>query len=358
MTSLDLPELLRQEGLCHPVTLTLAVTGQCNLNCSHCWVGAGAPASLPHLPSPAALAIIHEFAALGGRSIRFTGGELLLHPQWLTLLTSARQSRYDSISLQSNGILFTEKSAIALRELDFSGISIQISLDGATAASHDLVRGKGAFSKALRGISMLTNVGLGPRVTIFLTEMRHNLEEIPDLLELAEALGVAAVVTGALVRCGRASEQSRISPPDPEQYLRLLDRLANDQPFRRRYEEMGTTAAVEWRMNPTARQECCTFMKNPYLSPDGVLYPCTLCHAKDFSVSEVFKNGLVAAFREAVPLWSSLMQISRHRSKALPECQNCPEQAACAGGCMGRAWGSHGNLLTADDRCEVRKAVG
>ena len=358
MTPSDLLIRLREGGLHPPRILTIAVTGACNLTCSHCWVGGGKPSSPPHLPSPTVLSIVHEFAALGGIGIRFTGGEPLLHPQWLTFLTSARECGYDSLSLQTNGMLLTKESVAALCKLDFPGFSIQISLDGSMTSSHDLVRGEGAFRQTLKGIGLLTSYGLGPRVTLFLTEMRHNLGEIPSLLELAEEMGVGSVVTGALVRCGRGAEQSEIAPPEPEQYLTLLHRFENDQEFSRRYERIGSTSAVEWWRNQAPRQECCTFVENPYLTPEGVLYPCTLCHSGEFSVSGIFGKGLSAAILEGIPLWSTLKQVSRRRATAIVECRACPELATCGGGCMGRAWGSQGNLLAADDRCRVRRRVG
>ena len=357
MTSSDPLAPLGERGLRSPRTLTLAVTGSCNLACSHCWVDSGRPSSFPHLPLPSILSIIHELAALGGSGIRFTGGEPLLHPHWLTFMAAARSRGFSSIYLQSNGTLFSDEAAAMLRELDFPGLSLQISLDGASPVSHDPVRGEGGFRKTVAGIKRLTAQGLGPRVTLFFTEMRHNLAEIPNLLELGESLGVGAVVTGALVRCGRGTGHS-IAPPDPQQYLNLLHRFETDQEFRRRYERIGTTAALEWHGTQTPRPECCTFVENPYLTPGGKLYPCTLCHADEYGVSGVFDKGLAAALSEGAPLWSSLAEISRRRGATLPECRNCPEQVACAGGCMGRAWGSHGNLLTPDDRCGVRRAVG
>ena len=358
MTPSDLLYHMRETRLRPPRHLTIAITGFCNLTCSHCWVGSGKPSSCPPLPSSAVHSIIHEFATLGGVGIRFTGGEPLLHPHWLHFLTAARERGYESLSLQTNGMLLTNKSAAALRELDFPGMSIQISIDGALPSSHDMVRGKGAFVRMLAGIRLLMQNGLGPRVSLFLTEMRHNLDEIPSLLELAEKMGVGSVITGALVRCGRAAEHSEIAPPEPEQYLNLLDRFANDHEFRRRYERFGSTATVEWWRNRTPRQECCTFVENPYLTPEGVLYPCTLCHSREFSVSGVFEKGLSASFCEGISLWSALEQISHCRSTSIPECGDCPERTTCGSGCMGRAWGSHGNLLAADDRCAVRKAVG
>jgi radical SAM protein with 4Fe4S-binding SPASM domain len=357
MLSSEALEILRRDGLRPPRTLTLAITGACNLACSHCWVEAGAASSAAHVPEQTLRRLMEEFAALGGEGIRLTGGEPLCHPDWLGLLRFARALGLGGVSLQTNGLLFGAEEVAALRELDFPGLSIQISLDGAAAPTHDLVRGEGAFQGVLDGLRRLVRGGLAPRLTLFFTEMRHNLEEIPAVLKLAADLGIGSVVTGTLVLGGRAAEGSPVSAPTPEQYRRLLERYDSEPRFRALYQKIGKVAALEWRAAKAPRTECCTFVENPYLTPSGQLYPCVLCHADAFAVSGVFEKSLADTFAEGAPLWASLLQISRSRADDLAECRECPGRLVCAGGCMGRAWGSCGDLRVADDRCELRRGI-
>jgi radical SAM protein with 4Fe4S-binding SPASM domain len=350
-------KILGQKGLRPPKRLTIAITGACNLTCCHCWVGAGSSSAAAHVPERTLRRLIEEFVALGGEGIRFTGGEPLCHPAWLKLLQFGRSIGLGDVSIQTNGMLLTADAVAALGALDFPRLSLQISLDGATAPTHDLVRGEGAFDGALAGLRLLVQGGLAQQVTIFFTEMRHNLAEIPPLLQLANDLGIGSVVTGALVLCGRAAEESLVAPPELDQYQQLLQRFDADPGFRELYEKIGNVAALEWRQESAPRTECCTFVENPYLTPDGNLYPCVLCHVDAFAVAGVFGKNLAAAFAEGATLWSSLLQTSHCRAEANPACQDCPGRLVCAGGCMGRAWGSHGDLLAADDRCELRRSV-
>ncbi|HIJ94180.1 MAG TPA: radical SAM protein [Desulfuromonadales bacterium] len=357
MSFSDPLKILQQFNLRAPKTLTIAITGVCNLVCSHCWVSAGADSAVGHVGQQSLLRMIDDFAAMEGQALRITGGEPLCHPAWLELLRYAVQRGIPEILLQTNGMLLTDGDARALSQLGCSKLSIQISLDGATAATHDRVRGAGAFAGALAGIDRLVLAGLGDRTMIFFTEMQHNLAEIPELLELASARGIGSVVTGTLVQCGRAGEESGSAPPGPDQYIQLLRRYADDASFRELYLRIGMVAAIEWSRSESAREECCTFAENPYLAADGHLYPCLLCHAEPFSVASVFQKGLAVALVEAAPLWSELMKISSCRAGELPECRDCTGKKLCAGGCMGRAWGSHGNLMSADDRCDIRKKI-
>jgi radical SAM protein with 4Fe4S-binding SPASM domain len=357
MTTSEVVKTLQKEGLRPPKKLTIAITGACNLKCSHCWVDAGITSSAAHVPLPKVVRVIEEFAAFGGEGIRFTGGEPLCHPGWREALQSARRLGLREVALQTNGMLFGEEQVVALRDLDFSGLSLQISLDGATASSHDLVRGKGAFRGLLKGLGQLARGGLAPRVSLFFTEMRHNLEEVPAVLELAEELGNGSVVGGSLVLCGRAEEESALAPAEVEQYLRLLERYDADPRFRELYKKIGTMAALEWHVKGALHAECCTFVENPYLTAQGTLYPCVLFHADDFAVAGVFDKGLANAFLEGTPLWTHLLQINRSRASQIPECRDCPGSLTCAGGCPGRTWGSCGDLMAAEDRCALRRAI-
>ncbi|RNC68476.1 MAG: radical SAM protein [Desulfuromonadales bacterium] len=349
--------ILQSAGLRPPKTLTMAITGACNLSCGHCWVNAGEAGATGHLPERTARRLMEEFVALDGKGIRLTGGEPLCHPAWLQLLRFSRSLGLETVSVQTNGMLLTAASVAALRELDFARLTLQISLDGATAATHDLVRGAGAFERVLEGLKLLVRGGLGDSLSLFFTEMHHNLFDIPALLRLASDLGIRSVVTGSLVRCGRAASGSTLAPPDLEQYRQLLRHYDTDPEFRRLYERIGTVAALEWRREETPSTEHCTFVENPYLTADGKLYPCVMCHADSHAVTGVLGKSLASAFSEGAPLWAELMKTSRSRAESLALCRDCPGRLVCAGGCMGRAWGSCGDFLAVDDRCQIRRPI-
>jgi radical SAM protein with 4Fe4S-binding SPASM domain len=353
--------LLRRQfsaaGLSFPETLTLAITNACNLNCSHCWVEASPSSTPAHAPSKSLRQIIGEFSQLGGTGLRLTGGEPLLHPDGLKILTFARSLNFSALYLQTNGNLINEMHAAALRDMDFHGLHIQISLDGACAASHDRVRGTGAFAGAMAGLKRLINAGLGPRLSLFFTEMRHNLAEIPNLLKLADDLGITSVVTGTLVNCGRADGDSIVSPAEISQYLHLLEHYNSDARVQDLYRKIGTCAPIEWQRGAPAQEPGCSFAKTPYLTAHGMLYPCLMCHAEQYTVAEVFNKGLTTALLEGIPRWATLQEISQQRVDRIPQCRICTDRDRCGAGCLGRTLGSGGDLFSVEDRCALRRAI-
>jgi len=350
-------ERLAAAGLRAPRSLTVAVTRACNLTCAHCWVESPAEASPV---SPESLrGVVSAFCALGGRELCLTGGEPLAHPRWAEILDRAcAEPRLSTVRLQTNGTLLTREAVDRLRGVSGPRLRVQVSLEGATGATHDRVRGAGAFVRVRQGLELLAGAGLAGCTTVAFTEMRHNLEELDQVLALVEDLGLGGVTSAPVVRCGRARASEGLEPPTPDQYRSLLDRYGSDTPFRARADRLGRITALAWlRGLDRSRSEGCTFVENPYLTADGTLFPCVLLHGERYAGREVFTRGLLRALLEAIPRWIEASRVSRRRLAETPECRDCSCQTWCGAGCMGRAWGTHGELLRAEDRCALRRAV-
>jgi len=355
----EMSDAFKATGLRFPRVLTLAITDDCNLFCSHCWVEASPRVEPTMVASLTVRRLIEEFVELGGEGIRLTGGEPLLHPDWLDILQFSVSLGLASVEIQTNALLLGTVEIEALEKFATRGLKLQISLDGALPASHDLVRGAGTFSRTLTTIRRLVSAGLGERTSLLFTEMKHNLSEFPELLELAEELGIKSVISGTLVAGGRAAAGGvKISPPDPDQYLDLLEHYLANARFQELYAAYGTMAALEWWLTETPEHPCCNLVENPYVTPGGLLFPCLLCHSHDFAVAGVFDRALSEVFSEGADRWSSLQRLARRRAETIPACRTCPDKPICSGGCVGRAWGSCGDLLAVDDRCEIRRSIG
>ena len=80
---------------------------------------------------------------------------------------------------------------------------VQISVDGASAATHQRVRPGSSFAAAIGAIERLVARGCPPQFVFVPT--RLNLSEIVAAFDLAAALGCSAFVTGPLMRIGRAA---------------------------------------------------------------------------------------------------------------------------------------------------------
>jgi radical SAM protein with 4Fe4S-binding SPASM domain len=358
-TERDIIRRLGEAGLKPPKAVTIAITNHCNLLCRHCWLNSGPCEQIPMVPKSRVLKLIEDFCALGAEKFTITGGEPLTYPDWAELLSTAcSQPMVKEVRLQTNAILITPSNLDAILFLKDRGLIIQTSLEGATPQVHDRVRGEGSFHQTMRGLRLLVKGGMAPQVCLTFTEMGHNFDDIFDLLELADHLGIGQFVTGTLICGGRAAQSADLVPPAPSQYEQLLSRYHNDKVFRERYHRIGNIAALEWALaQGDAVNTCCTFIETPYVSAKGYLYPCVMLHSDNFAATNIYERPLAAAILEKMDSWSHLQRINHSRLSNLKSCHDCPYYRSCGAGCMGRAYSVHGELFAAEDRCHLRKAV-
>ena len=152
----------------------LEVTRKCNLRCKHCLNNSGE--ELPNeLTQDEFKDLIIDLASRGVQDIRFTGGEPLLYDGIYELLKLASDNGiYTSIG--TNGTLITAEIAKKLKD---SGLNkAVISIDG-TEKTHDFIRGKGNYSKAMEGLKNLQNQGIRVRVNSVI--MKSNMDEVITL---------------------------------------------------------------------------------------------------------------------------------------------------------------------------------
>ena len=353
----DVMGMITKAGLKRPKALTLMLTNGCNLACRHCWPESVSKDEVFPVPATTLKEIIRQWSRFGLEEICLTGGEPLTHPEWLEVLRFACEQRdVKRVRLQTNGTLLTQKDAENLAQIRDKEVLAQVSLEGDTANVHDRLRGSESFAAAVRGIKQLVDAGMGNRIVVAFTETRHNFNRIPHLLNFLANMRVGRLVTGTLVQGGRSLRNSWLAPPTPDQYTALLSLYHSNDAFRKRYHEMANIACLEWWMGKECSQsEICSCFERPYVTAEGVLYPCIMMPIHGLAVSMVYDRPPEEVLAEAVSKWSHLPELARERKIDIPECSGCPSQRHCAGGCMGRAYAAYGNFMAVEDRCSLPK---
>ncbi len=129
---------------------------------------------------------VEEGIPLGLHSIKLTGGEPLLHPDFLRFVDLLKEKNL-GLTIETNATLMTREIARHLKESSTLR-HISVSIDGAKAETHDPFRGvPGAFDKAVAGIKMLVEVGVHPQVIMSLHA--GNIEQIEQLVMIAQSGG-------------------------------------------------------------------------------------------------------------------------------------------------------------------------
>ncbi|HEY7833675.1 MAG TPA: radical SAM protein [Ktedonobacterales bacterium] len=212
--TLPIPARLAQPGepgtLPLPRELYLESTNRCNEKCDQCprtHLGREADRDLTY---DEVRAISDQLPALD-RVVLHGLGEPLMNPELPRIVAHLRQ-RGAHVLFNTNALLLNEKRGRALIEADLS--ELRISMDGATPATYARVRG--VNEKALphiaanlkRFTALQREMGATrPAASLWFTAMRENIEELPLVVDLADATGVREVYVQRFIYFGKGLAQ-------------------------------------------------------------------------------------------------------------------------------------------------------
>ena len=146
-------------------------------------------AQYPILPFPLFSHVIEQGRALGLTGVKLTGGEPLMHPQIMEMLSCVKDNCLN-LMIETNGLLLT--NAMAEKIAKCNDPLVSVSLDGVDAITHEKVRGvAGSFDKAVNGLIHLRDLGV--RSQIIMSVMQMNKDQMDPMIRLGESLGVASV---------------------------------------------------------------------------------------------------------------------------------------------------------------------
>ncbi|MCZ7383092.1 MAG: radical SAM protein [Candidatus Methanoperedens sp.] len=159
--------------------ILLNITNKCNLACRHCYIGRTGTEEISLNTFEKA---VSQFEDMGGLKLMISGGEPLVHSDFFTLM-EILPSYELRVVLLSNGTLIDEKTA---KKLSGYVDEVQVSIDG--TGSHDMIRGKGSYEKAMRGISNLKKYEIP--VSIATMIHKYNAHEFEEMQQSFQGLDV------------------------------------------------------------------------------------------------------------------------------------------------------------------------
>ncbi len=189
----------------------------CNLSCSYCVAESYVGAERKGLTLSQVYRLIDEAVELEMTELFLTGGEpFILHDIFNMLLYGLERMH---VTVLSNGILLKGKRLQQLETLPHRDrLTIQISLDGSNAATHDLYRGAGSWQKAVDAIVRLKEAAF--HVRLGTTQTPENRHDLAAMCQLHRSLGIPDEdhIIRPLVRRGFSAKGMAISLPalEPE----------------------------------------------------------------------------------------------------------------------------------------------
>jgi MoaA/NifB/PqqE/SkfB family radical SAM enzyme len=278
-----------------PLFIAWQLTNRCRARCITCCEESGPDkAWRDELSRDEALDLARAIAAAGIPYVAFGGGEPLGVPHAWEIFEILAEAGV-SLKLETEGSYIDDAAADRLAALPVQ--CVQISVDGATAATHERVRPGSSHASATASIERLAARGCKPQLVFVPT--RLNLAEMAAAFDLAGELGCDTFVTGPLMRLGRAAlDWERIAPSE-EQWRRGVEAL--------RERAASGRSPVALSIYPW---DIVTEMKTRLESPQAMLLvvpngKVKLLNALPFAPADLRRESLDEAWRAYRDAWRS-----------------------------------------------------
>lgn len=326
-----------------PMGLVAELTHRCPLQCPYCANPVALHRTGAELDTADWRRVLQEAAALGVLQLHFSGGEPTVRKDLPELVGLAAGLGLYS-NLITSGVLLDQSS---LDRLARAGLDhVQVSFQDTDPESADWIGGFGG-GHARKLVAARAVVQAGLALTLNFVVHRHNVERIPRMLDLAEALGAGRVEIAHVQYHGWAL---------PNRDALLPSRAEMDL----------ATAAVE-----AARQRLKGKLVVDYVIPDYYASRPKACMggwARRFITVTPSGQALPCHVAESLPgldfpsvrehslgdIWRDAPAFARFRGTGwMPEpCRSCDQREVDWGGCRCQAFAMTGDASRTDPACE------
>ncbi|MEI6191063.1 MAG: radical SAM protein [bacterium] len=297
-----------------PLKLYLDITSYCSLNCSFCLSSSGSGNQCVHLPMSVILKVADEIEKLGIMYVKIGGGDPFLHPNFTDVITLLH-SKGAYITISTNSVSIKQE---AIRLLKKTNVRVSVSIEG-MRDFNDSVRGCGHFDKAVNVLKEMkkSNINVLLRTTL----LRHNLRDVPELVEFAKEMGVK-IKFSYCRPAGRAVEnKSMLEPIDAKNYLNVLNYLndSNVLPYVILDEGMVYNQPPEMGTKLLNGRMCGAANRSMHINTNQGVSPCVFL-GSDFTSGKIYVDGTIRNFwrGEANDIFDTVRNIKQPQ-----ECASC-----------------------------------
>jgi radical SAM protein with 4Fe4S-binding SPASM domain len=259
------PKVIGDRSIYYPIHMQVELTANCNLQCYYCYRNSDYDHKENRLNTENLIAILHSLANKGLCSIELTGGEPLLHPDFLKIINFCGE-QFSLIGLLTNGTLITDSLVNDLLPIR-DKIIISISLDSHISSVHDKRRGlEGAFKRTINGIRLVAEKGFITRVSMAVDQ--QNFEHIESTLLLARKLGATMFTYTPILPLGRGVETFKFWADQSSNIIKI------DKYLREKYHNFVQLTSEASLVEAQQPGGCGAGHRTYAMSPMGLVRPC------------------------------------------------------------------------------------
>ena len=267
-----------------PHTLYLETTNRCDSECQTCLRTFNTLEPPKDLTLAEVQRLVDQFPVLE-RVVLHGIGEPLLNKQIFEIVAYLK-TRGATVLFNSDAISLTQKRAA---QLIASGLDeYRVSMDAATRETYARIRGVDQFARVIRNVgylvSLLQQQGCSrPRVSMWFTTLKTNLDELPAFIRLAAQLGVPEVNAQRLVFYGQGlavQEQSLHRRLEEREQGLLGEAEAVAQQYGITFKASGATTPIQSLNGAAPDQRPWAGCQRPwtlsYVTANGNVLPCCI----------------------------------------------------------------------------------
>jgi Fe-coproporphyrin III synthase len=289
---------------------------KCNLKCRFC----SSDKADASLAASTVFSLLDQLKRAGTVKVHFSGGEVFLHPDIFPILERAVSCGFQ-VNLTSNGTLLDKEK---IRNLAGIGVHrITLSLDGASASTHDAVRGvPGSFRKTVKSIGRIAEKGKKVRLGVNTVACRANWRELDNVHNLL--FSVSPRISWRVIPVDSMEKKVRLPFDAVVQLARQAKRweLLSGNPFGDNEQEYRMTAKGLYAKGFYREHRCCMPWLHSFIDPEGNLFPCCMSR----SVSEPLGNIKVQQLAMILSGGRSLkLKMHCAQGYSLPVCERCDD---------------------------------
>lgn len=323
-------------GLRFPTRISINVTRKCNLRCRHCLSSSG-KADPNELTTKEFFNLIDQLREAGKPIFAIGGGEPLMRRDLFEVIAYARENDIP-VSIVTNGTLVNEEVAQKLNTLKLTNITV--SIDG-LKKNHEFIRDEGNFERAIVGIKILRQYVSTAKLNMRVIVNAKNIGDCPELIDLAEKLGLDTIRLAPVLPIGRAVENQYLLLSQ-EQYLQFLK---DCHKIEAKIEVVLPDKKIDPEMLRPGEFGCHCGKEICWITQTGEVYPC-IFYGDKYSVGNIREERFI-------DLWEKSKEMVRFSGNKY--CNDCENYKNCRGGCRCRALWQYEDINAIDPYCPLNK---
>ena len=231
----------------------------------------------------------------------------MLWPELIIDILKEIRSRecFSSITILSNGTVGSESQWGEVAKL-VDGV--QISIDGATAETNDILRSKGSFDKAIATVKMLKRI-TDKILTVSFTPASCNYHEMGEMVVLCDSLEVDHLQFGHFTPVGRGNKHrdlqlsnSLMKEKIPEVqaiYEKIRKKNTSPKSSKKKMNISFTSSCFSVIARGGIKKNCGIGLGAISIANNGNVYPCASLFLEEFCLGNIAKDDIEEILHKA-----------------------------------------------------------